>query len=623
MKRIFNPLASKIELVPTAALVVVALALARVERGSVAGRDWLGYATVVALLAAVLALAGLARRPSRAALVSIGALLALAGWSALTLLWAPLPSLARDEGLLVAFYALALAVPAATLRSARSRPQAVGLVVAGLGGLALLTALELRFGSGQLDAYRGSGRLYFPVGYVNAQAALMLVGFWPAVLISARREGAVALRAAGVAAATLLLAVATMTQSRSAAVAMAVTGLIVFAALPNRLRLLLPVLLPVALVGAGFRPLTGTFDAAKESPGALADAIRTAGATALLLGLAALVLGLAYAAADRRISVPARARRIAGATIVAIVALATVAGVAVAAQRVDEPRTFLSERWEAFKQEPEEETAATHLLSPGSNRYDFWRVSLLELRDHPVAGAGARSFGPAYLRRGASGESPARAHSLPLDVLSETGIVGFLLLAAAVGVALVVALRKRRELEGAAALAGGAYWLLHAATDWTWTFPAVGLPFFVLLGIALSANGPRLPRLTEKSAAAVLALLAVLAFAPPWIAARYTQRAVDRGLPAATDDLRRARFLDPLSTEPLLVESVLAPGRSARIDALERAAEREPASVRVQYRLGIALLEAGRKREARVALLRAQRLYPREELIDQALRRTG
>lgn len=608
---------------PTAALLAVAYLLAWREHGSVAARHWLPYAVVVLLVLATVLFAGLARRPSRSAVVVIAALAALAAWSALSLLWSPLPGLARDEGLLVAVYAASFAVPALTLPSGRSRIAALGTVVAALGALTLATALELRFGSGQLEAFYGKGRLYFPVGYVNAEAAVALVAFWPAVVLAGRRAGSVPARSLSLGAASLMLAVALLTQSRGGAIALALSVAVALAVLPARLRLLVPVAVPVALTALAFRPLTAPFGATGDKDPGLAGVIRDAAEASLLVGAAGVVVGVAYALVDRRVEVLPGPRRAAGIAALAAAAACLVAGAAVFVAQVDEPRSWASERWDAFKQEPETEEARTHFLNPGSNRYDYWRVALLEFRDHPVRGAGARSFGPAYLVRGRSAETPARAHSLVFEQLSENGLVGLSLLAAALAAAFAGLARSRALVPAAGALAAAVYWTAHAGVDWLWTFPASGIPLFVLLGIGLARDAKPLPRRPALAGATAVLLVAAAAFVPPWLATRYADQGAREGLPAGAGDFDRARALDPLNVEPLLVRSQLARTAEERIGLLRQAVEQEPGAVRNQYLLGLALLDAGRTEEAREALDRAHELYPRSPDVAAALARSG
>src|SRR5262249_28915426 len=152
-------------------------------------------------------------------------------------------------------------------------------------------------------------------------------------------------------------------------------------------------------------------------------------------------------------------------------------------------------------------------------RYDFWRVAGDEFADHPFAGIGQHGFAAAYLVKGRSTETPQRAHSVFLDQLSETGITGFIFLLVGIGPPLVlIARRARGSIIHAGILGAGVYWLVHASGDWIWTFPAIGVPLFVLLGIGSARQSPKLlsPRVGVPAAVAV-ALVALLAFVPPWL----------------------------------------------------------------------------------------------------------
>lgn len=615
-----NRAGTVLEVAPTAVLVAVVLLLAWRQQGSVLAKHWLGYATIVPLLLATLALAGSLRRPSLGARVAIGALLGLAGLAAISLLWSPVPALARDEALLTGLYAAVLALTVTTLRTKAGTIAALGVVVAGFAVLTVGTALELRYGSDQISAYRGnSGRLYFPVTYVNAEAATMLIAFWPAIVLAAHRAGSVVLRALALGAAAAMLAGAVLTQSRGGAVALALSVVIVLTVAPSRLRLLLPLAIAALPAVVGFDTLTAPFDSRLEDDAVYTESIRQAAEVVLWAGLAGSLAGLAYALLDRLLPVPRAVLRIARVATLAAVLVGAGAATALFLDRVDDPAAYLDERWEAFKQEPDTDEGESHFQNPGSNRYDFWRVALEEFRADPIVGDGARAYGTAYLRYGTSGETPVRAHSLPLDVLAENGVLGLLLLVCGLSAALLPAVRRRATLPGTALLGAGSYWLIHAVGDWTWTFPVCGISFFVLCGIGAAGDGALLPRRAAVAVAAGAAALAI-AFVPPWLAGRYTDLALVKGLPTASSDLDRAKRLDPLSTEPYLIEALLAPRRTDAIRALERAAELEPESARIHFQLGIALLQLGRKEEARTALERARRLYPSDPAIAAALR---
>jgi tetratricopeptide (TPR) repeat protein len=608
-------------LAPTTVLAATVFALAWREQGSVLAEDWLAYALGAALLVATVLASGTAVRPRRACLLGLGGLAALAFWTAVSATWSPVPALARDEALLGLFYGLALACPLLTLHSSRQRLAAIAVVVATGVALVIATTVRLLTADGLTDLY-WHGRLASPVGYPGAEAAIFLVCFWPATALAASRRPHSALRALAFGGAVALLGGWLMTQSRAGAISLAVSAVVVFAVAPNRLRLLVPVLLAAALVAPSYDALTEPF---RAQGGDLDGAIRDAGRWALAISVAGVLVGIAYTLADRAFAVPRRAVRAAGVIVLAALALGAVGGAGAYLVVADNPIGDLQDRWEDFKQEPEVETGSSLLATVGSNRYDFWRVALNEFRDNPLAGAGGRAFGPAYLREGRTDETPRRAHSLELDLLGEAGLVGFLLAAAAfVPFAAIVIRRARSNLVAVGVLGAMAYWFVHASGDWTWTFPAVGLPFLLLLGAGTAGGGePRLAWPVGPFAGLAVAATALVLFAPPWLSARYRTLALTQGPPEATDHLRWARRLDPLSVDPLVAEAELASSPEQAIAPLLDAVDREPESLAPRYLLGLAYLEAGRPASALRELEEARRLAPRSEAVRRALRRAG
>ena len=590
------------------------------ETGSIDATDWLLYAVLAAMLLGVVALTGVARRPHTAATTALALLVAYAGWQAVTISWSALPSLARDDALLTLFYAVVAAIGLLSVHSQLDRVLAVAAVAAGTGALALGMGAVLRFGSRPED-YFGDQRLTYPVSYTNGAAAMFLVGFWPALVLAGRPSLPLVGRGLALGAAAATTAGWLLTQSKGAGIALAISALAVLVVARDRLRLLAPGLIVAAIVGTQFDPLTAPF--AADGQLALRADARHAGAVLLWTSASAAAAGLVYALLDRHLELPPRALR-----LVRRLALALVIAVGIALPvaffvSVDHPGRYASVKWSAFKHNPTHETATTHFGSLGSNRYDFWRVGLHEFAGHPVAGIGGRGYGPAYLISRHSGETPARAHSFELDALSELGIVGFaLLLGALAPFAVLVALGAwRGDLASTAAFGTGAYFVVHGSADWLWTIPAVGLPFFLLLGTACARlRGARLGTVAIAGIATASFLAALLVFAPPWLAARFASHALQSSSSPATD-LRWARRLDPLSVEPYLVEASIAPTPAAALPPLRKAAENEPRSVEVRYQLGLGYLRAHRLAAARRELRAALRLEPGEPSIERALSR--
>jgi hypothetical protein len=602
--RLSNQVETAARILPTCALAAAAWALAWLATGSIDSADWLPYASIAGLLLLVLLLTAVAQRPRRAEVAALGALAALAAWEALSLTWSAVPSLARDEALLTLFYAIALLTPLLTLRGGADRLLATGTVAAEAALLAVATALELRFGGNQSDHFY-AGRLSFPISYPNAQAAVFLIGFWPAIVCAAHRRAPLLLRALAMGGATAIAAGWLTAQSKGGALAIAVSAVVLFAVSPLRLRLLPPALVAAGLTAAAYRPLTAPFRSGEES--ALAADVRHTGATILVLTAIALAVGTLYALADRRLELGRRETRLAGAAVAALTAVAVVAGAAIVLSRVD-----LGAQWRTFKNAPTN-SASSHLLQLGSYRYDIWRVALKEFEHHPLAGIGSRGFGPAYLELRNSPDTPVRAHSFELDALSEVGIVGFALVATALVLLLfpIVSRTRARDPGATAAFGGAAYWLAHASVDWLWTVPACGLPFFLLLG-AGNAGGTRalLSRRAAVASAAVVATIVVVLFVPPWLSARLSVRG----------QIAWAKRLDPLAVDPYVSASARAPTPRAAIPPLQAAVRKEPRVVELRFALAKAYERAGELRAARRELLEAKRLDPLEPRIDEALR---
>jgi cytochrome c-type biogenesis protein CcmH/NrfG len=163
---------------------------------------------------------------------------------------------------------------------------------------------------------------------------------------------------------------------------------------------------------------------------------------------------------------------------------------------------------------------------------------------------------------------------------------------------------------------------VHSAGDWIWTFPAVGVVFFLFAGIGLSSDeATALPGRAAWTGAAVAAAVGVLALAPVWVSSSITTHVAEHPGADPHADLSWARRLDPLSTDPLVTEAQLAKTPAAAIPPLRRAVSKEPDAAALRYLLGSAELRAGRKAAARIQLAEAHRLAPRDPLIAAALRR--
>ncbi|HEY6962941.1 MAG TPA: O-antigen ligase family protein [Gaiellaceae bacterium] len=591
------------------------VALAWHDRGSIDARAFLPYAVLTAAVALVALAARRAAAPSPPALAGATALTGLAAWSLLSAVWAPLPSLARDESLLLLYGVTALLLATTTTRE-RDRTLAMWVVVAAVTVVAGATVATLLHASTANDVFRFA-RLSFPITYANACAAFFGIAVWPAVALAAGRAGSLAARACAGGAAGGLAATAVLAQSKGSAVGLAASVVAVAAvARPRRcLVFALPVAVPVTV---WWGTLTRPF--AETGAAQVAGMHRAAGAVAAVAVAAACGTAV-LAAAGRRIHLAPRSRRhltLAGRTISAVAAVALLTGAVV---ERDALSARASRDWRAFRTPPPKHTnASSHFLELGSNRSDFWRVALDEWRAHPIAGTGARGFAAAYLVHGRSDETPARAHSLPLEIASETGAIGLVFAVVGYG-SLLVGLARRargRDLVATGALGAAVLALGQALVDWTFTFPAVTIPFFLLAGVGLAGGtAVTLPARPRRLATLATAAALVL-FLVPWLAARLVQAG---SAARDTTDLRWAHRLDPLSIDPLVAEAAIAPDPAAAIAPLREARRIAPRSVAVRYFLGSALAAAGDRRAAVAELTAAERLDPRDPAVRVALQR--
>jgi O-Antigen ligase len=616
-------------------LIVGALLLWASLDGGAAARIWLPSAVFVLCLAVLMWSSRSLRQAIRGGiLVALGALTAFAVWSFASIGWAQVRGEAWQAANLAVLY-LAL-YAASVLWSWNKRTLAVlagayAFAVASIGAVALFAAAR---GSDSRGTFF-EGLLVEPIGYHNANAALSLIAFWPALCLAVHRAVPAVLRGMLLGTAGVLLDLALLSQSRGAAVAAAITGLVYVALVPDRARSIVGAAVLGGALFLGSEPL---LDVYRRFDGLPDPASLDAAAATVAVTFAGLfVLGAVAAVVESRVRVgPRRARRLELAVIGAAAALALGSLVAVALA-VEDPRERVSEAWADFKsgQDPADaESSGSHFAAGiSTNRYDFWRVALLEFRSHPVEGAGAGNFAVAYVRERQSIEEPRYPHSLELEVLSQTGLVGAVLFVVFVAAAVVAAWprgreRTRREVAGVG-IAMFAYWLAHASIEWFWQMPAltgaalVGIGAAGRVNVSSDSTGETTGRRSTAVAALVLAGAAVAAASLllAWLAVRNIDAAVTvwRNQPAdAFTALSRARKLDPFSERSDVVEGAIA----SRLrnwprmqSAFERAIERNPYNWYSRLELGLALAQQGRIANARSEVASAQALNPKEPTI--------
>jgi O-Antigen ligase/Tetratricopeptide repeat len=336
----------------------------------------------------------------------------------------------------------------------------------------------------------------------------------------------------------------------------------------------------------------------------------------LVLSLVALgFAGRAFLSLEQRSAWGPRQRRLAWRGLGAAAAVALLVGIGALAASSRGLSGQVSHQWESFK-EPKagpQNTPDRLISANGSNRWIWWEEALGAFSDKPLAGWGAGSF-PVVRRMYLRYETPVRStHSLPLQFLSETGLIGAALGLGGLGLLGVAAVRRVRSSSGVersarlALVACAAAWAVHSLVDWDWEIPALTVPALVAVGVA-AAPSPREPR-SGRGLPAPAALAGVAALAATLIAASAVlptisdskrlealRDAGEGSLREATADADFAQKLNPLSVEPLFVEANMAQirGDNRRAAALlTEATELAPDNYKTWQRLAQMQLAMG------------------------------
>ena len=400
-------------------------------------------------------------------------------WSAISIGWSPAPDQALENAqrafIYVAAYGAGLLL-AMTMRRRLLLALAPLLVAGAVAGVVVLVRILLADTADALvDA---EGTLAFPFGYRNANAGFFVVIALAALALLGRPGNDARLRAAAGGLAAGALSLAAISQSRGSLLALAFGAVVLLVASPRRARTLLGAVLVAVPVGLVFVQLLGPYDAATGDQPILPE-LQSAAIAAIAAAAAAALLSALWAIVERRSTAASRLRLPSRRVGLALTLGAGVVAVAVAVAVAGNPLDWFDDDsvsgTEAAAETEDGAGASRFTYAGGLNRSDFWRVALDQAADSPLAGGGAGSFRSRYLLERETYEAPRDAHSLPLEILGELGIVGLALLLAAFAGAVGAALRSRRlgpeaAFLSAAALTAAAAWGAQACVDWSWSF---------------------------------------------------------------------------------------------------------------------------------------------------------
>ena len=590
---------SPLLLVAPAGLIALLLVFATAEDGAFDLRYWAPLAILVLIMLLTMLIGGGLRFPRTRPL--IGALAAIWGFTAWTLLsaaWAQSAANAWEGGGRTLLYAALFTVGLTALPDRRLRSWLGTGLVAAVSSIAVVTLFVLLSdGTGAFLA----GRLNDPIGYRNGTAALFAFAVWPLIGVAAPRGGNPILRAAALAGAVLMLGLAFLTESRGVTAALVAGGVVFLAIGPDRLRrawLALVAVTPVAIAsGRLLRP----YDAFDGGQGTVTGAdVGAAAEVLVLIVLAAFAVGLAVAVFDNGLrsspAVAGKLRRMGAVGLGAVLA----AGMVAALIAIGNPVSYANERVDEFTNlETQTSEGSTRLGSVGGPRYDLWRVAWEEFKDEPVAGVGEGNYSFGYFRERETDRNLSDPHSLPFQLLSETGLIGSALFATFV-VALGFAIAQRArgapasERRWIASLAAaGTVLLAQTVADWLWLLPGVlGLAF---LALALAAAEDPLQGAKDSSRApagrsiragrllgsavllAAIASVAVLYLSDLYV--RQAREASGSDPEEQLDSARTAERLNPVSVTPLYLQASALESQGDREgarDALAEALDQEP-----------------------------------------------
>jgi O-Antigen ligase len=582
-------------------------------------------------------------RISRRSLAALGCFALYVGWSYLSMTWAQYPGLALQGSNRALLYLLLFALMTVIPWTPKSALAALTTFAAGIGVVAVVLLVRLASNDRVAGLFVG-GRLAAPTGYINSTAALFTIGALVAIALAARRDLPGLLRGLLLGFATADLQLSVTVQSRGWLFTLPLVALAAIILMPDRIRVATAALIPAAATLIPVRRLLDVYDSG--TPGSLGISAMHAARPALMLCAGAVVVGTLVAWADqlRRGSRLTKARRrMIGTLLVGMaVAAAIAAGLVVSKGH---PEQFIVRQWNGFSHETSA-TSSSHFTDVGSGRYDFWRVALDGFLAHPVGGLGQDNFGDYYLLHRRTTEEPSWTHSLELRLLVHTGVVGFLLFAAFLVLAIAAALPARRRGEpGTRAVAATmllplTVWLVHGSLDWFWEIPALSGPALGFLGAAggLGSGVSDAVSLTRaerrpvaRLAGAILAGLALVAatvvLALPYLSAHETSLAgrVQAADPAsALGDLHTAAQLNPLSSDPGRLAGAIAlrTGRYAEAaDRFRQSISAEPGGWFAWLGLGLAESADGQAARAHRAFLQAARINDRQPAVGEALQR--
>jgi hypothetical protein len=553
------------------------------------------------------------QRFTRLAWVAAGLFSAFVLWTLIASSWSSSDERTIADVGRIASYLGFFVLGLCALRRDTVRPVVAGMAAA-FGLISLLAVLSRlypgAFPTDQITQFFGSGnspRLNYPLNYASGDGNFIALGL-PLLLAVSTRSRTLAAQALAAAAIPVAVLALVMTASRGG-VLTAIVGIAIFYALaPDRLPKLATGLVTaagsVALIGG----LLHRHDLREGLSTSLAVSQRHQMTLLVVLVCAGVALiqmavGLAARYAVRPSPFRINRQRAAQLTLAAILVV-VIAGVAAGIPGK------LEHQWNVFK-----ETSVTGVVSgntlsrlgtlSGSHRYQYWVTAVHAFEHKPIDGIGPGTYEFYWAQHGPFYEFIRNAHSLYLETLAETGIIGFLpIIGFLLTVLIVGVVRSLRapplaRVSVAAATAMFAAFLVSAGYDWMWQLSCAPIAALLLGAAIVSYRSPetqgtwsdrarRQARWATRGALSISAIAAVVAIAIPFAmtsAIRSSQAEVSsHNLKAALSDALTAQSLEPYAATPRLQEALVyeqAHDFAAAQTAVVSASAREPLNWRI------------------------------------------
>jgi len=609
---------------------------------------------LIAIFAAVgwLLSGTLALRASATAWVGVGLLALFTVWCGVTLLWSVAPDNTWQHVNRAFAYTLVVVL---AIAAGSSAPRAIERLAAGWLAVAVTCALYAVGGKVipgvhllgiDFNHTAAASRLRAPLEYWNALAMVCVLAMPIALRMATERALAARARLAALAALFVLGLCLGMTYSRGGLIALVVALALMTALGGARLRCL-AVFAVTALATAPVFALAFTRPALTGLRVPLGERISDGRLLGVVMAgclLALLGVGWAMLALERRMAWTPRRTRLAARGLWSMAAAAALVCVVLVVVAPGGPGGVADRAWTSFTITKEDKVSdpARIISATSGNRWVWWKEAVGAWSQRPLEGWGAGSFPVTHKLYRHDELSVVQPHSVPLQFLAETGLIGALLALGGLGFLIFSALDRLRVMAGGrerdiavALFAGGVAWLVHGLLDWDWDIPGVTVPALLFLGVLvatgreeprrrLARTGPERPvgpRGVALVAACLLLGLAIVSAWLPELADSKTDAALFVGTNAgdaarerATAQAELAGRLDPTSVRPLLAAASLALGRGRLVDARRyvlQAVDRQPYSVDAWARLLSLAVATADRPGAKAAAARLLALDPR------------